>query len=527
MNLSTSSIGTPSSTLNVVHPDYVSRPRWVRQWPFPAFDENPINEAPTAVGVRGQSVTGIQPIGKGKHTDLSSSDDDEETVLNPAALEQKNKVNNRTTLPCSRTTIHPLASEWTTGVVRTPDYRGHLREICTAAEAFVPKRAKADSSSFLDILLPDWLEESQSATAPSRPLSALPTNKPAVSIDEISTLISVACGQQTDDSGLLGGSATLADVRLQHMELSRMGKREGLSKRVHPPAVMLTLNNLPTKFLYHAPSDTLINSPRSSIVLLRNGVSVRELLPSKAIVQAMHAHNAEHDAMNKNDHSPSGRRSVAEQALHRETVKAVAALHSLERKKEVKRARLFGRMLSEYHTTCDRVTLQDIVSFSNEYDISRPSSALRVNLPPNLAPRHTKSEARLLPEEVVAARFEEQFSKHVEFQSRVKKIRSEQTQRIKKHQALTLARLESKQDQVDKTLSRRKRVLHERVEAARVNESLRFDDLNRVRAKSAFNALVKLEATVRRTDEAGSLGRARSAMRKRYNDELVRSVHPM
>eukprot|EP00658_Telonema_sp_P-2_P062592 TRINITY_DN5125_c0_g1_i2.p1 TRINITY_DN5125_c0_g1~~TRINITY_DN5125_c0_g1_i2.p1 ORF type:complete len:285 (+),score=34.24 TRINITY_DN5125_c0_g1_i2:209-1063(+) len=271
------------------------------------------------------------------------------------------------------------------------------------------------------------------------------------------------------------------------MHISWLGKREGLSRRVHPPAVLLTLNNLSTKLLTHGPKDCLINSPRSAVVLFRNGVAINELLPSPAIVRAVEAHTAEQEAIAKNLRS-SSRKSIAEQALHRDTVRAVGALDPLECKRELKRARLFGKMLLEYHQVCDDVPFEDILSFANDYDASRPSSALRIELPPSLAPPHLQgSKSRLLPEDVLASRFGEQFTKHTEFQSRVVNIRKMQREDKEQLQRHTLHRMQSKQHRVDEACRARRALLDSEREASRINDSLRADELHHVRSKSAFH----------------------------------------
>ena len=142
-------------------------------------------------------------------------------------------------------------------------------------------------------------------------------------------------------------------LKMQHVDLSWMARRQ--NGRIVPPTVHLCLANL------HAaidagdvtPSQILINSPRSSILIIRKGIELSELL-RRPWAERRHKHQASFGSVSQM--SVSDRRELAA---------------------EKSRQHLLERLENEYEDLCKEVDLEEILQFCRGYHAERPCSALR------------------------------------------------------------------------------------------------------------------------------------------------------
>lgn len=180
--------------------------------------------------------------------------------------------------------------------------------------------------------------------------------------EEITALASVF-----DPSNPLGGRVDMA-----HMDLGWI-VRKRRAKAVAPPAVHLHLGNLAASLQSVAKErEVLINSPRSAIVLLRNGVTIKDLKKQP----------------------PSLSCAVIEE-------KPFVTLEQLtwEQKKylalETARVAKLREIVSEYRRVCDEVSFDDVVAFCSAYNPERPSTAMLIPFatdpPPNPSERQHRA----------------------------------------------------------------------------------------------------------------------------------------
>jgi hypothetical protein len=163
--------------------------------------------------------------------------------------------------------------------------------------------------------------------------------------EEITALASIF-----DPDNPLGGRVDMA-----HMDLQWIVRRRK-AKAVVPPAVHLHLGNLGASLEGVAKDrQVLVNSPRSAIVLLRNGVTIADLKKQPT--------------------------NLACAVVERKPFITLEQL-TWEQKKylaiETARVAKLREVVQEYRAVCDAVAFDDVVGFCNAYQPDRPSSAMLI-----------------------------------------------------------------------------------------------------------------------------------------------------
>lgn len=275
---------------------------WTRYWPFPNFVKE---------GDEDDGVQHHQRLMRFGFTDSDGSDSDDS--------------------PAQMVPVHPLASDWVSNTTKMD-----LSKVSSGAAV-----AGVRGTSSLRTRGIPLGRSSSSINVRSSTFKAPHT----VSKEEITALISIF-----DPDNALG-----AHVDLKHMELQWMVRKPGKVKAgVLQPAVHLHLGNVASSLASNTVKERqiLINSPRSAIVLMRNGVRMEDLKRPQLSLNA--------DIVEKKPF-------VTLEQLSWEQRRYLA----LEAARQAK----LRQVTQEYEEVCSTITLDEIIGFCRAYRPDRPSTA--------------------------------------------------------------------------------------------------------------------------------------------------------
>lgn len=286
---------------------------------------------------------------------------------------------------------------------------------------------------------------------------------------------------------------------MAHMDLDWMVRkppRPGQTASVTPPAVHLHLGNIASSLRHNSikTKQTLINSPRSAIVMLRNGVTMDDLKKQPSSLDC----------------------EVVEK-------KPFITLEQLswdqKRYLAIETARLskLRQVVDEYNVVSQRVSFDSVVAFCNQYRPDRPSSAKLLPFA-GCCPDSLRRSAHQQCNDKYAALLAK-FQRREEKIDRSGLLHQRQQQREEEVLVEQLLKAEARADGA--IHARREHVRNQGI-ASRGRSELWRAQRNRHDRVETFRHMVGRETLLRRLDEVSCVQRGMESMLRKFKDHVVR-----
>jgi hypothetical protein len=316
---------------------------WAEHWPFPEFQE------PNNKRSRGGSATGKK--GMGKTSSVSEPYFSAEAFDSPESPSKKKAAKNFSDLASDSSDDmtfvklvqpHPLSSDWNLQYV--PRKRGVSNADLSGGVVTAEKEPSASS------------RPTSPGTAHLRSPNKSSSVGPTITKDELTALMA-----SFDPTAAVGNG----DLPLGHTDLGWIVRRDHLG-RITLPSVHLNLGNIVAALESGNVRERqiLINSPRSGIIMIRHGISLKELIRDPGVVQLQ-------------DGSSGSRHLtwIERKKIANERVRALKVEH----------------LMNEYREVCHNVSTDDILTFCKKYDPRHPSTALTLELGRHVKSRNSRS----------------------------------------------------------------------------------------------------------------------------------------
>jgi hypothetical protein len=428
---------------------------WTQHWPFPQFAPRDPDE-----------------------TRFDVDSDDSDTPQRPPAVVAPHPLSSDSVLAEARR-LGDKSDVTSTVTTRSRDPVGSRVRRATSAP---PKRPQTATGAREALKSPAPGQLSTSFTADSHHGLARDT----VTKEEITALASVF-----DPDNPLGGR-----VDMRHLDLEWIVRKKK-AKAVTPPAVHLHLGNLGASLEGVAKDrQVLINSPRSALVLLRNGVTIADLKKNPATLSC----------------------AIVEQ-------KPFVTLDQLswEQKKylalETARLAKLREVVEEYRTVCQQVTFDDVVAFCSAYNPAKPSTAMLLPFAGNAE----KGRARRAPSAQCADRLQELVQKFERREDRITRSNELLTATQEAEREKVVARLVRAEERGKIAVDSRLEHVRNMGIASRGRSELWRTQRSRHDRVETFRRMVTREGLQRRLDEVASVQQGMKDAIHHFQDRVRRS----
>lgn len=280
--------------------------------------------------------------------------------------------------------------------------------------------------------------------------------------------------------------------------------------------------------------EILVNSPRSAVVLLRNGVTLQDLIGASGDADRSSA-NANATALRNRDKafvtldqlSWDQRKQLALETHRREKLKMVVA---------------------EYEDVCHKVSFDEIVAFCNAYEPDKPSSASRLAVGSGLPPRHVApttaaefrpqsalSDTSLNPpislenetsasKELCEKRLHDLADKFIRREQRIQRSREKLLQTKAVDREATVAKLVAVEYKSQRAVELKRDFQADRGVVSRGRGELWRAHRNRYERVETFHRMITRERLMRRLDEVAQVQAGMSAVISEFRD-MARRVN--